>query len=79
MRSASSDVRTRVEMQVKTRVKAPQQILFLLQQQPHMTLAEVAATLGRAVSTIEHEAAKLQADGKLRYQGPKKCGRWEVL
>lgn len=63
----------------KTRVKTPQQILQLLQQQPQMTLAEVAATLRRAVSTIERAAAKLQADGKLRYQGPKKGGRWEVL
>ncbi len=71
--------KTRAETQVKTRVKTPQQILGLLQQQPHMTLAEVAATLGRAVSTIERAAAKLQADGKLRYQGPKKGGRWEVL
>ena len=42
-------------------------------------LAEVAAALGRAVSTIERAAARLQADGKLRYQGPKKGGRWEVL
>lgn len=71
--------KTRVETQVITRVKTPQQILGLLQQQPHMTLAEVAATLGRAVSTIERAAAKLQADGKLRYLGPKKGGRWEVL
>ena len=53
--------------------------LGLLHEHPQMTLVEVAATLGRAVSTIERAVANLQADGKLRYQGPKKGGHWEVL
>ena len=76
---SKTSAKTRAEAQVKMRVKTPQQILGLLRDHPQMTLAEVAATLGRAVSTIERAAAKLQADGKLRYQGPKKGGRWEVL
>ena len=64
---------------VETRVKTPKRILDLLYEHPQMTLAELAATLGRAVSTIERAAARLQADGDLRFEGPKKGGRWEVL
>jgi Fic family protein len=73
--SSNARVKTRVDVRVKT----PQQILTLLRQNPQLTLADVAATLGRAVSTIERAVAKLQADGQLRFQGPKKGGRWEVL
>ena len=77
--ASKADAKTRAELRVKTRVKTPEQIQDLLRENPRMTLAEVAAALGRAVSTIERAAARLQADGKLRYQGPKKGGRWEVL
>ena len=77
--ASKADAKTRAELRVKTRVKTPEQIQDLLRENPQMTLAEVAAALGRAVSTIERAAARLQADGKLRYQGPKKGGRWEVL
>lgn len=76
---SSAGTRTRVETPVETRVKTPQQILGLLRERSQMSLADVAETLGRAVSTIERAVAKLQADGKLRYHGPKKGGRWEVL
>ena len=76
---SKAGAKTRVETQVQTRVKTPQLILSLLREQPQMTLADVAETLGRASSTIERAVAKLQADGKLRYHGPKKGGRWEVL
>lgn len=44
-----------------------------------MTLTEVAAQLGKSVSAVERASAKLVADGKLRYVGPKKGGHWEVL
>lgn len=37
-----------------------------------MTLTEVAAQLGKSVSAVERASAKLVADGKLRYVGPKK-------
>ena len=77
--ASKADAKTRAELRAKTRVKTPEQIQDLLRENPRMTLAEVAAALGRAVSTIERAAARLQADGKLRYQGPKKGGRWEVL
>lgn len=73
----------RVETQVKTRVektaRTPDRILSLLRGQPELTLAEVARAIGRAPSTVERAAARLQTEGRLRHVGPKKGGRWEVL
>ena len=73
---------TRVETRVQTRVEkpltTPEQILALLSAQPELTLAEVAAHLGRAVSTIERAVAKLKQQQRLTYHGPKKGGHWQV-
>jgi Fic family protein len=74
-----NDQQMRVETRAKTRVKTPEQILTLLRQQPSLTLAEIAAHLGRAPSTIERAVAKLKQQNKLVYQGPKKGGHWQVL
>jgi predicted HTH transcriptional regulator len=35
--------------------------------------------LGMSLRTLERDAAKLVEAGKLRFVGPKKGGRWEVL
>lgn len=64
--------KTRVDARVQTRVKTPEQILALLREHPDMSLAEVAQTLGRASSTVERAVAKLQAEQRLRFDGPKK-------
>jgi len=70
---------TRVETKVKTRVKTPEQVIDLLQQQPTLTLAEVAEQLDKSVSAIERAVAKLRKDGKLKRIGPIKGGHWEVI
>ena len=72
-------VKTRVETRVKTRVKTEDAILALLGQHPGMPLSEVAARIGRWVSTVERAVARLQEKGQLRRVGPAKGGRWEVL
>ena len=64
---------------VKTQVKTPVQILQLLSAQPKLTLAEVAAHIGKSVSAVERAAAKLQREGKLKVLGPRKGGHWQVL
>lgn len=69
----------RVKTRVQTRVKTPQQILELLKQHPEFSLAEVARAIGRSVSTVERAVARLQQENRLRYHGPKKGGKWEVL
>ena len=60
----------------KTWVKTPEQILMLLQQNPHMTLSEVAGSIGKSVSTVERAVAKLKKQNRLAYHGPKKGGYW---
>jgi predicted HTH transcriptional regulator len=71
--------KTRVEMQVKAWVKTPEAILNLMKNNPSFFLAEVAAHLGKATSTIERAVAKLQQEGLLVHQGAKKGGVWKVL
>jgi len=74
---------TRVEVQVETRVqipiKTPDEIIELLQQQPELSLAEIAKHIGRATSTVERAVAKLKQQGKLEYIGAKKGGHWKVI
>ena len=72
-------VETQVEARVENRQKTPDQILALLRKQPELTLAEIAVILGRARSTIERAVARLKQQDRLRFQGPKKGGRWQVL
>ena len=64
---------------VKTLVKTPEGMLTILRQQPTLTLAEVAATLGKSTSAVERAARKLREEGRLRHVGPQKGGHWEVL
>jgi ATP-dependent DNA helicase RecG len=64
---------------VKTPVKTTDSLLELLRQSPQMTLAEVAARVGRTVWAVEMATAKLVKTGRLRFVGPQKGGHWEVL
>jgi len=66
------------ETPVKTPVKTPDQILRLLQEDPTLTLAEVATALGKSLSAVERASAKLVRAGRLRFVGPRKGGRWDV-
>ncbi|TNH07898.1 Fic family protein [Testudinibacter sp. TR-2022] len=66
--------KTLVEIQVKT----PEKILLLLQQNPNLTLSEVAKQINRSSSAVERAVAKLKQQGKLTFHGAKKNGAWEV-
>ena len=74
---------TQVKMQVETRVemqkKTPDQILLLLEQNPRMTLSEVAVAIGKSISAVERAVAKLKQADKLAFIGPKKGGHWQVV
>ncbi len=63
---------------IETRVKTPEQILLLLQQNSNMTLSEVADAIGKSVSTVERAVAKLKKENRLAYHGPKKGGYWHI-
>jgi ATP-dependent DNA helicase RecG len=77
--TVETPVKTAVDTSVKTSVKTPVAMLELLHRNPQMTLAEVAAELGRSVRAIEMASAKLVKAGRLRHIGPQKGGRWEVM
>jgi ATP-dependent DNA helicase RecG len=70
-----SSGKTRVEAPVKT----PEKILQLLQQNPNLSLADLAASIGKSVSATERASSKLVKEGKLRRIGPAKGGQWDVL
>jgi ATP-dependent DNA helicase RecG len=60
-------------------VKTSVEILRLLAVTPFMTLAEVAAEIGKTPRAIEMAASKLVKEGRLKYVGPQKGGHWEVI
>jgi ATP-dependent DNA helicase RecG len=68
-----------VKTSVKISVKAADALLELLRQNPQMTLADVAAQVGRSVRAVEMPSAKLVKAGRLRFLGPQKGGHWETL
>ena len=63
----------------KTSVKTSVEILRLLTANSSMTLAEVAAEIGKTPRAVELATSKLVKEGKLKYVGPQKGGHWEVL
>ena len=71
---SKADTRTRVETQVRTRVEPLEDPKFAARAH-QLTLDGAAVTLGRAVSAAKRAVSKMQADGKLRYQGPKMGSR----
>jgi len=64
---------------VETPVETPEQILAALKTRSDLSLAELASTLGKSLRAVERATAKLVKEEKLRFVGPKKGGRWEVL
>jgi len=62
----------------KTAVKTLEKILQLLEENPAMTLAQVAAEIEKTLRAVELASSKLVKAGRLRYVGPQKGGHWEV-
>ena len=72
-------VEMKVETQVEKRVKTPHAILAELAAEPTRTVKQVAERIGKSTSTVERAVAMLVKDGQLRFVGPRKSGRWEIL
>lgn len=64
---------------VEMTVEPPVLVLAYLEKNPTASLAETAAAIGKSVSTVERASARLVKEGRLRFVGPRKSGRWEVL
>ncbi len=77
--SVETSVKAPVETPVEAPVEARGQILAALAVSPELTLAKVALSIGMSFSAVERAAAKLVREKRLRFVGPKKGGRWEVL
>ncbi|HDK8694915.1 Fic family protein [Aeromonas hydrophila] len=75
----ASQEQMRVKNPVEMRVKTPEQILAVLAADPTLTLKQVAEQIGKSTSTVERAVARLSNAGRLRFVGPRKGGRWEVL
>lgn len=71
--------KTSVKTSVETPLKTPLAILRCLAAHPTMTLAQVAAEIGKTPRAIELASAKLVKEGKLKYVGPQKGCHCEVL
>jgi ATP-dependent DNA helicase RecG len=71
--------KTPVKTPVKTTVKTTDLIFQLLQENPKMTLAEAAESIGKSLSAVERACSSLVKSGRLKYVGPKKGGHWEVI
>lgn len=54
-------------------------IIQAMQNNPYVTIAELAGGLDRSTSAIEKQIAKLRDLGHIRRVGPDKGGYWEVL
>lgn len=75
---AETPVETPVEKSPIPAAKTPERILALLAEHPTCTLADAATRLGKSVRAIERAVAQLRQQGRLRYVGPRKGGRWVV-
>ena len=59
--------------------KTVDRLLALIASHPHITQADMVATLGITRSTIQKHLSNLKSAGKLRRVGPDKGGHWEVI
>jgi ATP-dependent DNA helicase RecG len=58
--------------------KTPEKILLLLKNRPEISIAEIAAHLGKSDSAIVRAIRKLKSEQRLRRIGADKGGHWEV-
>jgi predicted HTH transcriptional regulator len=53
-------------------------MLELIQQNPSITMKDLAEHLGRSPKSIEKQIRLLKAEGILTRQGPDRGGQWQV-
>jgi predicted HTH transcriptional regulator len=70
---------TPVETLGKTLGNTPARILELLQENPNLTVPEIALQISKSESAVQRGILKLQVAGRLKRAGSRKGGHWEVL
>jgi len=63
----------------KSSGKTDEEILALLSARPKTTIPELAEALSLSTRAVEKQIARLKKEGRLRREGSKKGGQWEVL
>ncbi|MDP7023441.1 MAG: winged helix-turn-helix transcriptional regulator [Kiritimatiellia bacterium] len=53
--------------------------LSMLQEQPELTIPEIAAALSISTRAVKKQIAKLKEQGLLKRIGPNRGGHWEVI
>jgi ATP-dependent DNA helicase RecG len=69
----------REKTRVKTRTKTRTKMLSLISENPQITTAQLADSIGITPKGVEWQIAQLKKDGLLKRIGPAKGGRWEVV
>jgi len=59
--------------------KSSLKIIELMQQDPEITIPEIAQSVGVTDRAIKKQIEKLKIQGKIRRVGPARGGRWEVI
>lgn len=77
-RKKADDAVSAEDSSQKTSQKTSQKIIQLMQNDPMITIAELAQNIGITERAIKMQIEKMKAQGKIKRIGPDKGGSWEV-
>ena len=63
----------------KTLGKTPDAILLLLDENPSLSIPEIAEKINKSKSAVERAIRKLREEGRLKRIGPAKGGHWKII
>ena len=63
----------------KTLGKTLDAILLLLDENPSLSIHEIAEKINKSESAVERAIRKLREEGRLKRIGPAKGGHWEII
>ena len=59
--------------------KTPDAILLLFDENPFLSIPEIAERINKSESAVERAIRKLREEGRLKRIGPAKGGHWEII
>jgi predicted HTH transcriptional regulator len=77
--SPKGSLKGSLKSSLKSSGKTGVDILHMLSDNPHMTIPEMAASLGITTRGVRKQIASLKKAGRLRRVGPDKGGHWETM
>lgn len=67
-----------LKLSEKDSLKSTQKILELMQNDPTITIADLALSIGITEWAIKKQIRKMKAQGRIRRIGPDKGGHWQT-